>query len=370
MDPLENEIETNRKTIRSDGYAMSLGEIVNMYRDREIIIKPEYQRLFRWSIVKQSRLIESILLGIPLPAIFVAQDEDGTWEVVDGLQRLSTILKFMGELRLEPTDTIQTPEPLVATRYLPSLEGATWDGPANSFENSTRISFKRARMDMRILLRESDRQVRYELFDRLNSGGAPTSPQEVRTALLLMENAEFYRWLEGLRGLEDFKSCIPISERLVEEQYDTELVIRFIALTQSQGYDLRAYPDIDTILTERSLQMARDENLSLDEIGADFRALFEVLGSVGPDAFRKYDERRGRSVGAFSVSAYEAITQGVYSHLLEWKRVEPGSREQKLRVCIRGLWLDSEFAARSGAGVRATQRIPHMGNVGARIFTP
>src|SRR5690625_6602744 len=97
MVKLQEQIEKARQTIRSDSYSMSLGELVNLYRDGEIIIAPEFQRLFRWSVFQKSRLIESILLGIPLPAISVMQDMDGQWEIIDGLQRVSTILEFMGE---------------------------------------------------------------------------------------------------------------------------------------------------------------------------------------------------------------------------------------------------------------------------------
>ncbi|MEU5752162.1 hypothetical protein [Streptomyces sp. NPDC047829] len=62
---LQDEIEAGRSTVKADAYAMSIGEIVNLYRDRELVIRPEFQRLFRWTPPKKSRLIESILLGIP-----------------------------------------------------------------------------------------------------------------------------------------------------------------------------------------------------------------------------------------------------------------------------------------------------------------
>jgi hypothetical protein len=367
---LDDDVNANRRNIRSDGYTMSLGEVVNMYRDREIIIRPEYQRLFRWTIIQQSRLIESILLDIPLPPIFVAQEDDGTWEVVDGLQRLSTILQFMNELRVEPSDTKVPPVPLVATRYLPSLEGATWDKEPNCFSNALRINFKRARLDMRILLRESDKQIRYELFDRLNSGGAPTSPQEVRTAILLMEQPDFYRWLDTMRDFSEFQACVPLTERQVDEQYDLELVLRFIALQYSDGSSLRLYPDMETILTERALELARDAAFDRDAVLTNFREMFAVLWSVGPDVFRRYDERRGRSVGAFSVSAYEAVTQGVSTNLQAWMEVPPSEREDLLRLRIAELWSDAMFRANSGGGLRPTQRIPFMSIVGSRIFVP
>ena len=96
---LLNEIEQAQRLVRTDAYQMSIGEIVTMYEDKEITIDPEFQRLFRWEIGQKSKLIESLLLGIPIPSIFVFEKDDGTWELIDGLQRISTILEFMGRLR-------------------------------------------------------------------------------------------------------------------------------------------------------------------------------------------------------------------------------------------------------------------------------
>lgn len=368
---LQLEIERNSKNIRSDSLTMSVGEVVNMYRDRELIIQPEYQRLFRWSIDKQSRLIESILLGIPLPPIFVSTNEDAVWEVVDGLQRLSTILRFMHELRVEPTDEKKVPEPLVGTRYLPSLEGVTWSGPGARFSNTERIAFKRARLDLRILLKDSDKKVRYDLFDRLNSGGAVTSAQEVRTAILLMEYPEFYRWLNELRNLDVFSSCIPLTKRQTDEQYDIELVLRFLSLYYAEDpASLRNLSDMDTILTEQALELAADPHFEREAVQRRFAETFQVLNSLGPDVFRKFHEAKQKPVGAFSVSAYEAVTQGVYDHLPEWLSVPPGEREERLLQRVKRLWSDADFLANSGAGVRPTQRIPHMRTAGSRIFVP
>ncbi|MFN6036372.1 MAG: DUF262 domain-containing protein, partial [Dolichospermum sp.] len=72
-----------------------------MYEDKEIVIKPAFQRYFRWDEEQRTRFIESILLGIPIPPIFVAEDGDGVWELVDGLQRISTVLSFFGVLKSE-----------------------------------------------------------------------------------------------------------------------------------------------------------------------------------------------------------------------------------------------------------------------------
>lgn len=75
---------------------ISFGELINMYKAGELVIRPEYQRLFRWTRTQKTALIESILLGIPVPPVFVAEDGNGIWELVDGLQRVSTIVSFLG----------------------------------------------------------------------------------------------------------------------------------------------------------------------------------------------------------------------------------------------------------------------------------
>src|SRR5271165_2683602 len=95
---LQQEIDKTRAEIRTDGYPISIGEWMSIYEKGELEIQPEFQRFFRWSLRQKSRLVESLLLGIPVPQIFVAQRADGIWDVVDGLQRLSTIFEFAGIL--------------------------------------------------------------------------------------------------------------------------------------------------------------------------------------------------------------------------------------------------------------------------------
>ena len=123
---LSDEIEKAQRLVRTDAYQMSVGEIVSMYERGELVIDPEFQRLFRWNIGQKSKLIESLLLGIPLPPIFVFERDDGAWELVDGLQRISTILEFMGRL-CDPQSTKSPPSILEATKYLPSLHNCVWE---------------------------------------------------------------------------------------------------------------------------------------------------------------------------------------------------------------------------------------------------
>ncbi|MET8711726.1 DUF262 domain-containing protein [Streptomyces sp. NPDC004735] len=358
---LQDEIEAGRSTVKADAYAMSIGEIVNLYRDRELVIRPEFQRLFRWTAPKKSRLIESILLGIPLPSVFIMQRHDGVWEVIDGLQRLSTILEFMGELRDEESGDLLPSSRLHGTRYLPSLNGLAFEESDDGINLTPgqRISFKRSKLDFKILLPESDDKAKYELFDRLNSGGEVPSAQEVRNCQLIMRNRDLFIWLDALRGDQGFTDCALLSSRATEEQYDMELVCRFFSLISSDLQELKDMESVDLFLTEKMLSLADDSTFDKARWGKVFRDTFTLLAkSLDSDSFRRYDTSKARFLGGFSVSAFEAITVGVASNLDAWQRIEDGRREEELRRRVESMWAEEFFRSQARGGVRGTTRIP------------
>src|SRR5271157_3134209 len=172
---LLDEINKAQRLVRTDAYQMSIGEIVSMYDSDEIIVDPEFQRLCRWNISQKSKLIESLLLGIPLPSIFVFEREDGKWELIDGLQRISTILEFMGRLR-KPEGGLQPASVLEATNYLPSLHNAVWEASEDipgvpladqsPLDKPYQLAIRRSRIGVEILKRPSDDQTKFDLFQR------------------------------------------------------------------------------------------------------------------------------------------------------------------------------------------------------------
>ncbi len=89
-----DEVEKHRQDIVTDTYTVTWRELIGQYKDHELQIDPEYQRLFRWEVDQQTQYLESILLSSPSPPIFLARNADGKFEVIDGLQRISTLLKF------------------------------------------------------------------------------------------------------------------------------------------------------------------------------------------------------------------------------------------------------------------------------------
>lgn len=201
---LKEELDSARKSIKTDSYPISIRELASIYKEGELDIHPEFQRFLRWSPEQKTTLIESILLGIPIPSIFVFQRAvDGVLDVVDGLQRISTILQFMGELKDEE-GKILPPLQMTKAQYLPSLEGKLWksDDPVKEIGEDVQKFFRQEKLDVKILLRDSDDQTKYELFQRINTGGTPLSDQEVRNCILIMKPTSISQDRRTIKGRE------------------------------------------------------------------------------------------------------------------------------------------------------------------------
>ncbi len=362
---LQAEIETAAADIHTDAYAMSIGEVANLYKDDELVIRPAFQRLFRWSTYQKSRLIESILLGIPIPSIFVSQRDDGVWEVVDGLQRLSTILEFMGELKDE-TGGLMTPSTLVGTNYLPDLDGRTYEDGNKPLDSAQRIVFKRSKLDIKIVKEAESAKTKYDLFDRLNSGGSGLSDQEFRNSLIVMTDPTFMDWLDSVRSSSDFQLSVAPSDKQSEEQYDLELVVRYLVLLNRNEETLSQFRDLRELLTSSILNYASDAAFDRDGQAQRFQNTFALLNAaLNGSAFRRYDADTDRFLGGFSVSAFEVISIGVASNLDTWQGVEASVLKDR----VASVWAHSDFKRYGGGGINPTTRIPRTVALGRKLFS-
>ena len=230
---LREELDNAKRSVVTDSLQMSIGEISSMYDQKELDIIPEFQRLFRWSPEKKSAFIESILIGIPVPPAFAYEKDDGTWELIDGLQRVSTILEFMGLLRdAEDDEKLLPPSQLTSSTYLPSLDGITWSGEGSgsgkALDKALQLFFRRARLDFQVLKHPSDAKTKFDLFRRLNRGGEYANEQEVRTCSMVLANSDATKDIRKLSQSESFINIFGISKEQKETQRDIEYAVRTI----------------------------------------------------------------------------------------------------------------------------------------------
>lgn len=365
--PLEQQLAKARQQITSDGYPMSIGELTNLYRDRELIIRPEFQRFFRWTNIQKSRLVESLLLGIPLPSIFVAQTERGIWEVVDGLQRLSTIFELQGELRGSNGETLPQLQ-LSATKYLPDLEGKFWNASdvAISLSDAQRLDVKRSKIDIKIIKRESSTQTKFDLFQRLNSYGTQLNAQEMRSALLVAASPEFFARIERLASLDTFRASVSLSEKQIEERYDLELVTRFIVLHDwpDDRMTATALRDLPQILDDASVTLATQYPSGFDELEAVFERTFRIIAENGDeDVLRRWDPARQEVRGPFLTSAFEIIALGLAFNI---SRREP-YRTDLLEVG-RELWSQPKMQSGYSTGRSTESRLAEFLPMGRQLL--
>lgn len=369
VDALTSELGSARRKVVTDGYEMSLGEIASLYKNGELVIDPNYQRLFRWEESQKTRFVESLLLGIPVPPIFVFQRASGVWELIDGLQRISTILQLLGDLRL-PEGGLYEPLVLGGTNLLPSLDGMKWfrshEEDQECFNTMQQLEIKRSRLRVEILRKESDEDAKFELFQRLNTGGSKLSEQEVRNSVLVMLNPDFYSWLQALTEVLAFQQSVQLTPDQRAEQQHVEMALRFVAYRRCpyiRGLDVNEYLDF----------AARQLATMSPEARASERELVEwtfglLVSDVGIGVFKRWNG--AQFSGKFLISGFDAIAYGVAVNRAAIEAMDPLERCQWLTNRIQELWQDHYFQANSGQGVRGTTRLTNLLPFGAAYFAP
>lgn len=312
---LAEEIYKGSRLVKTDAYQISIGEIINMYKDGELIINPDFQRLFRWEIGQKSKLIESLLLGIPIPSIFVFERPDSTWELVDGLQRIATLLEFMGHLKDPSTENLRPPSALVATKYLPSLDNAVWEksdliedvSPDDQvpLTSQMQLSIRRSRLSVEILKRPSDNTTKYDLFQRLNAGGTAASAQELRNCIIIMINDKYSKFVRELATHRPFLDVLSPSDDQIEKQRHMEYVCRFLVLT---FIDYNNKLDVEEFIDEGIVTLATEGKTKAASYA--FRRTFDLLDNAfGSNALRRVVNNE--HLGRVGLAAFECIAVGI-----------------------------------------------------------
>jgi len=196
---------------------LSLQSISDMVKTGSIDISPKYQRRERWDLEKESGLIESFLLNIPVPPIYLAEDEYGTYSVIDGKQRVTAINKFLnGELKLQKLDKFR------------ELDGLSFSDLPTSLSNALKI---RPYLRVVTLLRQSDPELKHEVFLRLNKAGVALNSQEIRNVAFRGNFNDMLFELSTLPYLVKQLRSTPTS-KVYREMVDVQYVLRFFTILE------------------------------------------------------------------------------------------------------------------------------------------
>lgn len=210
------ESQTRLVTQSSD---LSLDSVASMVEEDAIDVTPGYQRRERWNSDKESALIESFILNIPVPPIYLAEDEYGRYSVIDGKQRVTAIHKFMKQgMKLKNLERFTL------------LEGKRLDELPSQLRNALTI---RPYLRVVTLLKQSDPNLKYEVFTRLNTGGDNLLAQEIRNVAFIGPLNDLIFELSANEFLRNQLKISTLKEKAYKEMFDAEYVLRFFTLRES-----------------------------------------------------------------------------------------------------------------------------------------
>lgn len=183
--------------------------------------------------------------------------------------------------------------------------------------------------------------------------------------MIVMSNPDFMDWLEKLRQVSAFQLAVAPSDKQSEEQYDLELVVRFLVLRGSSEESLSQFKDLRELLTGQVLSYAEDSSFPYEATEDRFMQTFRILNdALDGSAFRRYDSATDRFLGGFSVSSFEVVTVGVSAHINLWETATTA----QVRAKVGSVWSHEEFKRYGGGGINPTTRIPRTVALGRSLF--
>lgn len=318
---VDEEEGISRYDITSYGIDFDVDGLVKRVKRGDIFIPP-FQRNFVWNLTESSRLVESILLGLPVPGIFLAQEQEtGKMLVIDGQQRLLSLLFFMTGV-FKPIEGEARQRVFKLSKVQPLYEGKTFE----DLDSKDRINFENSVIHATVVKQDApadDDTSIYHIFERLNSGGRKLTPQEIRSAVY---HGDF---VTLAHDLNQHKSWRNIYGRVNDRMKDQELIIRFFAM-------LEGYEGYEAPMTDFLNKFTKKYRNSTSDAISEYAELFKVCCDVYLDAL---DFRPFRRVTAINVAFYEAAMVA----LSEKIRKDGIPRAEFVRKKYKELSEDEEF---------------------------
>jgi Protein of unknown function DUF262 len=309
----EAEIRDKQKPIDYDTKEYPVEILVQKYTDgladdtNELFI-PDYQREMAWDDARQSKFIESVLLGLPIPYVFVAdipdEDNEARLEIIDGTQRIRTLARFLSnELKLEDLEKLKK---------------------LNDFRFSDlplprQRRFKRTTLRMIQLTEKATEDIRRDMFERINTGSVVLNEMEKRRGI---QRGPFLEFIDQLSENPKFRSLCPFSDALVDRREPQEFVLRFFAYLNNYKNFKR---QVNEFLNEY-LENNNSGNFNHEVMQTEFESMLDFIEKYFPNGFRK-----AKNHTTTPRIRFEAIAVGTALALRERSDLEPSSMT----------WLDS-----------------------------
>jgi hypothetical protein len=268
---LQSQLDGQRQKVDVDHFDISIRELVRMAAENELVRAPTYQRKFRWDPEAESRLVESLFLGLPVPSIYVATNPDSSWELVDGLQRVSTLMHYVDDPPgLHRQVSKNAPLRLSGLEKLTAFNNKTFE----ELPTPLQLAFMKRSLRVTALTEKSEYEVRFDTFERLNTGGIALTPQEVRDCIF---PGSFTDMLKELAEYENFRGLLKLRRGSEDDATREELVLKFFAyLNNRDAFDGAVKQFLNNYAKDNA------DAFPVDEGKQEFRRATDALRAISP----------------------------------------------------------------------------------------
>jgi len=308
---LENDIEIEEFEDISTPYDVSKIDILNepeyvdrlvkKFDNKELILNPDFQRNEVWGIKQKSRLIESILIKIPIPSFYIDARDEAKWIVVDGLQRLSTIIKYIkDEFALKDLE------------FLKGIEGKKFSELDRNFQRRIE-DFK---LTLYLIRPNTPEDIALNIFTRINTLGEPLSPQELRHAIY---NGKSTKLLQELANSQEFKKAVNPSASMQKRMSDRELILRLLAFKISTYENYKKSNNLAIFLATAMKKINSMDEKEIESLREFFKASMQKAYIVFGEftSFRKIYKNDTKKRRPINKSLFETFGYFIDSYDIE-----------------------------------------------------
>jgi hypothetical protein len=324
QEKIVQKFEQSQNSLVLQSSDLSLETIAAMVENGAIDPSPRYQRRERWKHNAQAELIESFLLNVPVPPVYLAEDDFGTYSVIDGKQRITAIHKFLrGNLVLENLTGF------------PEINGLTFQDLPKPLQNALNI---RPYLRVVTLLKQTNPELKYEVFTRLNTGGQPLLPQEIRNALYRGPLNDLLFDLTSSQFLKQQLKIKTGNESTFTEMFDVEMVLRFFTFNENwRDFSGDARRSMDDFMATHK----KSSKATLTKLADKYSDALNRCEQIwGENAFKRYAKPAFRD--QFMAAIYDA--QMIAASSLEPKAFDKIIKnKQKVTKSTEELFLDARF---------------------------